>query len=166
MFVWHVLWARHCSGHLTSLYSFNPRNNSIQLPLLFPPISQMRRLKHRLVRSLCKLTQVGRQPVFKPGCLASEFSQLRWMQLKGTPEVSISSASPQFHSIPRISPAALAVWRSAHVVWLFGDYVSEDENWECRTMEVSCINVESVHHQEEQMLLKSGRNECSFQVLV
>lgn len=66
----------------------------------------MRRLKHRLVRSLCKLTQVVRQPVFKPGCLASEFSQLRLMQLKGTLEnvkfpsplpLPSSIALPDFH---------------------------------------------------------------------
>lgn len=43
-------------------------------------------------------------------------------------EVSISFASPQFHSTPRFSPAALDLWQSAHVVWLLGDYVSEDEN--------------------------------------
>lgn len=66
----------------------------------------MRTLEHRLVRSLCKLTQVVRQPVFKPGCLASEFSQLRLMQFKGTLEnvkfpsplpLPSSIALPHFH---------------------------------------------------------------------
>lgn len=135
-FVLHYYMPGRC---LTSFFSFKSPNNSIKLILLLPFYGWGDWGTNRL-RNLCKVTQVVSETL----CAQTRKSGFRILTTKVLCSKRASQRmwiclfpSPQFHSTPRFSPAALDLWQSAHVIWLIWDYVSEDENWEYGTVEVS-----------------------------